>query len=121
MSQVRSDGYEVSFIPRTYILARSDWRIIVATPEGNEIVDTARSLWGARAKAALIVWSHKREVRRDPNQPNKPGVWVIFHYDLSAVAVFAANDELGARRSAGENQMHVTFCEFGQDIRELLS
>lgn len=121
MARVVKDGYEVVFIPRTYILARSDWRVIVTTPDGHEILDSASWLWEARVKARLIIWAHKRDVRRDPDQPNKPGVWVVFHYDLSAVAVFAADDELGARRCAGENQMHVAFCEFGQDIRELLS
>lgn len=53
-------------------------------------------------------------------QPPQNGVWVIFYYDLSAIAVFSADDELGARRSADENQMHVAFCEYGTDIRELL-
>lgn len=50
----------------------------------------------------------------------KEGVWIAFHYDLSALAVFNAYEELEARRYAAEHYMNVEFVEFGKDIREQL-
>jgi len=46
------------------------------------------------------------------------GVWVAYHYDFSGFAFF--DEELLARRYAGENNMGVEFCPYGVDVRQEL-
>lgn len=46
------------------------------------------------------------------------GVWVAFHFDMSGLAVFDTEDELGARRYADEHNMSVHFVLFGHDVRQ---
>lgn len=48
------------------------------------------------------------------------GVWLAFHFDLSGLAAFAADEELKARRYADEHNMSVEFIEFGKDIRQAI-
>lgn len=45
------------------------------------------------------------------------GIWVALHFDFSGFAVFPADQELEARRYAGEQNMSVHFVEFGKDVR----